>query len=675
MPAPKQKYYDIFISYRRDGGFETANLIAEKLRRAGYSVFFDVEALRSGKFNEQLFSVIERCKDFIIVLPEGSLDRCANPEDWVRKETLHAQKHGKNIIPVLLRNFKWPETLPAELDELPHYQSITAGEAALFDASIQLLKGYLHSHRSHVRQFMRAGISIGIVLAILLVVWLALLQMAVPVCYEQASAMTLKMTKLDLLTTLVVDTGKEWNDFYEKYQNAAPDMQKRLSNGMRLHIGHSRKEMAKWRETDAPFSLNARQQFLLQIRGVDIADLEVFHNMLYPETFTGATHHLDLMEGFLNFDGGIPKISVDSNNRHIEHSKHIANAFYYAYMGFLSTMPEKARKTHFEGASMWVYFSEAIPNVDFSHESSFYELRAKSEIAAAERIVSSVGYLTTQQQHELNKEERDFNQKKQELENRAKEEFEKNRKEQEAALQAEVEQRFTRIKAQVAENMKLQQELQKATGEMEEMYRRMLKKTEHSDTDDLGLAWGKICQLAGLMEHASNARRVREEMRVANAARAKADGRDTLDDYFPINYTLTMDEVLQTLQTRLIRYGERFPETKGCIPAVSRFYADVCGGKRSLTGLLVVCTKDDVPHPVFKTGDIVLRRRGKLLHSVEDYTSVGNSKSSTSDEIQLLRMTASGVLEEQTATIPRDTSVLVGFQQVGYPLPPASPNK
>ena len=67
--------YDIFISYRR-ASFESANLIAEKLRRAGYSVFFDVETLRSGKFNEQLLTVIEQCKDFIIVLSENALDVC-----------------------------------------------------------------------------------------------------------------------------------------------------------------------------------------------------------------------------------------------------------------------------------------------------------------------------------------------------------------------------------------------------------------------------------------------------------------------------------------------------------------------------------------------------------------------------------------------------------------------
>jgi hypothetical protein len=48
-----------FFSYRRKNGFETASLIVERLKNAGYRVFFDVEALKSGKFNEQLYAVIE----------------------------------------------------------------------------------------------------------------------------------------------------------------------------------------------------------------------------------------------------------------------------------------------------------------------------------------------------------------------------------------------------------------------------------------------------------------------------------------------------------------------------------------------------------------------------------------------------------------------------------------
>ena len=58
-----QRKYDIFISYRRTA-YDTANLIAEKLRHAGYNVFFDVDTLTAGKFNEQLLEVIGNCKDF-----------------------------------------------------------------------------------------------------------------------------------------------------------------------------------------------------------------------------------------------------------------------------------------------------------------------------------------------------------------------------------------------------------------------------------------------------------------------------------------------------------------------------------------------------------------------------------------------------------------------------------
>lgn len=56
--------YDIFISYRRDA-FESANLFATRLKALGYRVFFDIETMNAGKFNEQLLDVISKCKDVI----------------------------------------------------------------------------------------------------------------------------------------------------------------------------------------------------------------------------------------------------------------------------------------------------------------------------------------------------------------------------------------------------------------------------------------------------------------------------------------------------------------------------------------------------------------------------------------------------------------------------------
>ena len=46
--------YDIFISYRRDGGEYTAKILRDHLQDAGYRTFFDVESLRSGNFNTKL---------------------------------------------------------------------------------------------------------------------------------------------------------------------------------------------------------------------------------------------------------------------------------------------------------------------------------------------------------------------------------------------------------------------------------------------------------------------------------------------------------------------------------------------------------------------------------------------------------------------------------------------
>ena len=80
----------VFISYRRDGGVQTAALIREKLKNLGYTTFFDYDSLRQGRFDEAILRAIEKCTDFILVLSPGALDRCRNSGDWVRTEIAHA---------------------------------------------------------------------------------------------------------------------------------------------------------------------------------------------------------------------------------------------------------------------------------------------------------------------------------------------------------------------------------------------------------------------------------------------------------------------------------------------------------------------------------------------------------------------------------------------------------
>lgn len=113
--------YDIFISYRRMGsGAGVAGELQSKLENRGYNVFLDVDEIGSGQFPAQISHAIEECNDFILVLSPGSLDRCANMEDWVRREIELADRFGKNIVGVALPGFVMPEadTLPISIQSL-----------------------------------------------------------------------------------------------------------------------------------------------------------------------------------------------------------------------------------------------------------------------------------------------------------------------------------------------------------------------------------------------------------------------------------------------------------------------------------------------------------------------------------------------------------------------------
>lgn len=168
--------YDIFISYRRDNGEQSAKAIYDRLRDKGYHVFLDVETLRSGAFNEKLYTVIEECRDVLVILSPNALDRCVNEDDWVRLEVAHAIKRGKNVIPIMLRGFEFPEKLPEDLEPL-RYQNGIPASVEFFDAFMDKLYRFLRSKPGVIRRFFtslswrRAWIAIGISLLLVSGIW------------------------------------------------------------------------------------------------------------------------------------------------------------------------------------------------------------------------------------------------------------------------------------------------------------------------------------------------------------------------------------------------------------------------------------------------------------------------------------------------------------------------
>ena len=169
----KQDQYDVFISYRRDGGSGSAKHLRDILHEKGYRVFFDNDSLRNGSFNQQLIDIIRDCSDFILILSPNALDRCVNEGDWVRQEVAAALKYGKNIVPVFTEGFSFPETLPEDIDGIRWKNGITVNYD-YFDAVVTKLISFLQSrpHRRGAPRWLIPACALGAAAVIALAVLL-----------------------------------------------------------------------------------------------------------------------------------------------------------------------------------------------------------------------------------------------------------------------------------------------------------------------------------------------------------------------------------------------------------------------------------------------------------------------------------------------------------------------
>ncbi len=116
--------YDIFISYRREGGAQYARILQLMLIQRGYKVFLDYDELTDGVFGEHIRKAINDAPVFMLVLSKGAMRRCVNEDDWVRQEILLAIQQQKHLIPINPDNSfdGFPEdgeekTLPKEIRE------------------------------------------------------------------------------------------------------------------------------------------------------------------------------------------------------------------------------------------------------------------------------------------------------------------------------------------------------------------------------------------------------------------------------------------------------------------------------------------------------------------------------------------------------------------------------
>ncbi len=133
----------VFISYRRDPGYPWARLIWENLGDKGVDAFLDLESMRAaGRFDDRLLNQIASRPYFIAILTARTLDRCASPDDWMRREIEHAIDTNRIIVPTFIAPFEpsgFPADLPSHIDKaLSQSQGLTVYSQYLSAATDKL---------------------------------------------------------------------------------------------------------------------------------------------------------------------------------------------------------------------------------------------------------------------------------------------------------------------------------------------------------------------------------------------------------------------------------------------------------------------------------------------------------------------------------------------------------
>jgi hypothetical protein len=207
-----------------------------------------------------------------------------------------------------------------------------------------------------------------------------------------------------------------------------------------------------------------------------------------------------------------------------------------------------------------------------------------------------------------------------------------------------------------------QRQLQDYETKIEVSFRNIIEKDKLTPEDGQARAWGKITRVATQMARTSARRRAMEAENAEKRVTAKEKGYD-VSAGFEVKYTLTMDEVLKIVHERLDEYGTRFSAGRGYVPAVKKYYEDVKNGVRPIGGMLVMSTKDNVTHPLYKVGDIVLSRKGWPVNTTTEYNSAG--KNEGADVVTFLRLNGLNNLKPFEKNLPQ-SEVLVGFLPLKY---------
>jgi hypothetical protein len=147
MERVKKTEKTVFLSYRRTN-ISWALAIYQNLTQHGFDVFFDFNGIAGGDFERVMLESIRARAHFLVFLTPSTLERCADPDDWLRREIEIALDSHRNIVPLMLEGFDLGTPtivaqLTGKLAALRHYNALHIS-AAYFSGSMERLRrGFL----------------------------------------------------------------------------------------------------------------------------------------------------------------------------------------------------------------------------------------------------------------------------------------------------------------------------------------------------------------------------------------------------------------------------------------------------------------------------------------------------------------------------------------------------
>ena len=558
--------YDIFISYRR-ASYDTANLIATRLKAAGYSVFFDLESLRAGKFNEQLYNVIENCKDFISVLPPNALDRCVNEDDWVRLEICHAMRHNKNIIPVMLNGFFWPDPMPQGMDELRNYHALTASSVEHFDMAMESLQKKYLTCKPHVATKILAkktgilAIALAVIFALLYGVFMILSK---DVCRMYAVKLINNANAIYMLADENVSLKEDWNTFVTEMKYEKKDYKKQyLQEDMLARLDLAEKNAKTTCKIDSSeMNISNYHSLLLSLNGIsseEIAISPAYSAMIYNDYIDqiGVMRNAVMDPTTLNMRIGTVMVDI---------FVHTTNSYYLAVLAELSAFPESALVTYHQMSPHWHHYPKQHK---LGESKEYYEEMINTETALTEEKLSRFESFLEQQEAEL-----------EDLESKLDD------------MQNDMDSKFAQM-----EN---------------DIYNEFKQKNTILETDDQWYQWGKIAHWGNYLS-----------LTVKNK-------RENIEQGIDFKSGMTPELVCDDIISQLSLYQKYHPESKDYVASVKAFYKDMAKEKLDYAGVLIFAFQDVTEHSIFKIGDIIREYDGKKIKDLKDLSTAykANDKAS-----------------------------------------------